>query len=456
VSSLVLLLLDLEEEYVAAFRSWAEGERRRLVVASLSAALQAESRSVGLCVVRCPVEAEDLPERLRALRKQLRGCPMVVLAGDLTVDGVVRLLRSGISDVIGLPAPPHEVVARVALLGSRGSESGVAGELVGQSAAMQELRRQLERAAPTHSTVLVTGETGVGKGVVARCLHALSLRSSGPFVHVDCSAFAPTVVESELFGHERGAFTGAVGQRVGRFEQAAGGTLFLDEIGDLDALLQRKLLRALQDRQFERVGGQRTLPMTARVIAATHRDLHAAVSRGEFRADLLFRLNVIHLEVPPLRSRPEDIPLLARAGIEILSARLEIHPPDVEDSFFVRLSDYWWPGNVRELMNVLERVLVRDRAGVLDAASVGSVLDTAARHAEIMAGGPPPTAMPPPGPRRTEKPVKLDSGEIEEIHRVLVETGGNLARASRRLGLARSTLRYRVMLLGLEHLIPKD
>lgn len=430
-----------------------------------------------MCVVACSGRESSLPSHLRSLRKQHRGCPIVVLARLLSVDGIVRALRAGATDVIELPASVDDLVARLAAIHTRSVDLDDPDGLAGRSVCMQELRRQIRQAARTHSTVLVTGETGVGKGLVARRLHALSARSHASFVHVDCSSFAPTVVESELFGHERGAFTGATAQRIGRFEQANGGILFLDEIGDLDVPLQRKLLRALQDRQFERVGGTRPLPFTARVIAATHRDLHAAVSRGEFRADLLFRLNVIQLEVPPLRERLEDIPALVRAGIEQLAERLEIDPPHPEAGFLEQLARYWWPGNVRELMNVLERVLVRDRSGVLDEESVAGILATARRHAAAMLGTPasapprapvipysgvrasgPPAGLPalPPMASAVEPSAILDSPEVQEMRRVLLETGGNLSRASRRLGVARSTLRYRVMLLGLERLIPKD
>jgi len=474
---LPILLFDVAERYVTALRAWGEQSEVAVVIGSLDAAALPRNESVSMCVVGCSGREDSLPSLLRSLRKQHRGCPIVVVARTLSVDGIVRALRAGATDVIELPPSVDDLVARLAAIHAQSIDVDDPDGLAGRSACMQELRRQIRQAARTQSTVLVTGETGVGKGLVARRLHALSSRSHAPFVHVDCSSFAPTVVESELFGHERGAFTGATSQRIGRFEQANGGVLFLDEIGDLDVPLQRKLLRALQDRQFERVGGTRPLPFTARVIAATHRDLHAGVSRGEFRADLLFRLNVIHLEVPPLRERLEDIPVLVRTCIDQLSERLQIDPPHAQAAFLEQLASYWWPGNVRELMNVLERVLVRDRGGALDEESVEEILATARRHAAVMLGSPasavrraqaiPYPEVPSPGLAAdvpsaqrasipVERPENLDNDEVEQMRRVLLETGGNLSRAARRLGVARSTLRYRVMLLGLERLIPKD
>jgi two-component system response regulator HydG len=195
-------------------------------------------------------------------------------------------------------------------------------ELVGESRAMRRLRAEIRAVAPLRATVLLTGETGTGKGAAARALHARSSRARGPLVHVDCAALSPTLIESELFGHERGAFTGALERRTGRFELAASGTVFLDEIGELDERQQAKLLRVLHDREFERIGGVATLPMTARVVAATSRGLLREVREGRFRADLYFRLNVVPLRLPPLRERRSDVPLLVRALLP-LTARTE-------------------------------------------------------------------------------------------------------------------------------------
>ena len=223
----------------------------------------------------------------------------------------------------------------------------------GQSPAMQALRDSLARVARLDSTVLLTGETGTGKGRAARVLHDLSPRAGKPFVHVDCAALSPTLIESELFGHEKGAFTNAASQRQGRFEWARDGTVFLDEIGDLDSRLQTKLLRVLDDRAFERLGGTQTLRLRARVIAATSHDLRRAVQAHRFRADLYFRLSVFHFCVPPLRERREDVEELVVHGIAAASERLDIAAPEPSEEFISRLAEYRWPGNVRELLNAM-------------------------------------------------------------------------------------------------------
>ncbi len=232
------------------------------------------------------------------------------------------------------------------------------GFLIGGSAALAEVRRQIARLADLPTTVLVLGETGTGKGVVARALHALGARRTKPFVHVDCAGLAESLFESELFGHERGAFTGAVAARAGRADAARDGTLFLDEVGELPLRLQAKLLRLLQDRSFERVGSELTRPLRARVVAATNLDLHAEARRGAFRGELLFRLDVARIVLPPLRERREDLPALVPVLLARIAARLGVAAPPPDAALAARLAAHDWPGNVRELENALERWLV--------------------------------------------------------------------------------------------------
>src|SRR5262249_8696937 len=239
-------------------------------------------------------------------------------------------------------------------------------EIVGRSPVLQRVLRQVEQVAPTDTTVLITGDTGTGKELIARAIHNLSARKQRPMVTVNCGAISAGLVESELFGHEKGAFTGAVSRKVGRFELASGGTIFLDEIGDLSLDLQVKLLRVLQEGEFQRVGGSATIKVDVRVIAATHKDLDAAVEDGRFRADLFYRLNVFPIRTPPLRERQEDIPALVRYFVMKYTAktgkRIDTVPKSVLDS----LGTYAWPGNVRELANVLERSVIVRRGHSLE------------------------------------------------------------------------------------------
>jgi DNA-binding NtrC family response regulator len=321
--------------------------------------------------------------------------------------------------------------------------------LVGRSRATVRLRRLLGAAAAGDATVLLTGETGTGKGLAARALHAASPRAAGPFVHVDCAALAPSVIESELFGHERGAFTGADAPRAGRLEAAAGGTLFLDEIGELEPRLQAKLLRALEDRAFERVGGVRTLALAARVVAATNRDLHRAIAAGAFRADLYYRLQVVEIELPPLRARSEDLPLLAEHALRAAARRAGRPAPHPTPAFAAALAAHDWPGNVRELANLMERLVALGAGPVLDAADLAEALP-APSPATL------PVAAPPPSPADDGADPPGHAADAARIAAALAATGGNVARAARRLGLPRGTLRHRIAKHGLGHLVPKD
>jgi len=291
----------------------------------------------------------------------------------------------------------------------------VSGRLIGGSEAMQAVRQQLARWADLPTTVLLLGETGTGKGEAAAALHAGSQRRARPFVALDCAGLPEALFESELFGHERGAFTGALAARVGRAEAAADGTLFIDEIGELPLRLQAKLLRLLQERSYERVGSSATRPLRARVVAATNVDLEAAVAAGAFRRDLWYRLDVARITLPPLRERPEDLPALASELLARTARRLGLPPPARDAQLLARFAAHDWPGNVRELESALERWLV--------------------------GGAGAPSAGPSPAQR---------------IARTLADTGGNVARAARRLGMARSTLRDQIARHDLAARIARD
>jgi DNA-binding NtrC family response regulator len=381
-------------------------------------------------------EGDDAVRIVHALRKSLGVTPLVICANRLTTDVVMQLARIGVRDIVEWPAAPDAVAARVMTSASEPSARRATSELVGSSPAMSSLRNEIDAAARTASTVLVTGPTGSGKGVVARAIHKGSARHDRPFVTVDCGALAPTLVESELFGHERGAFTGASDRRAGRFELAADGVVFLDEIGDMDLQVQRKLLRLLQDRVFERLGGARSLVLGARVIAATHRDLTRAVEQGRFRMDLLYRLNVIHVAVPALSAHSEDIPALVDAGLREIARRLEIEPPTTDDELLASLMAHEWPGNVRELMHTLERLVVRLHTGTGNKLRFDRRTDTG-----VFARG---SAERPDDGEGRERPPSDPDGERERFGAAMLKYRGNVSKVARHFGLARSTLRYRL------------
>jgi PAS domain S-box-containing protein len=308
------------------------------------------------------------------------------------------------------------------------------GEIHGRSAAIQQVFKAIELVAETDSSVLLLGETGTGKELIARAIHRSSRRRSAVMVKVNCGALPATLLESELFGHERGAFTGAVQQKKGRFELANRGTIFLDEIGELPPEAQVKLLRVLQEHEFERVGGTQTLRIDARVIAATNRDLQAEVQRGGFRADLFFRLNIFPIWVPPLRDRREDIPILAQHFIREFAGRLGRQVDRIDARAAEDLLAYEWPGNVRELANVLERAVILCRSHVLERAHL---------------------ALPSAPLARNDERLTLEEAERRHILKALEKTGGVLAGpngAARLLGLNRSTLWSRMKKLGIEPL----
>ena len=312
------------------------------------------------------------------------------------------------------------------------------GRVVGSSPAWRGVLRQVERVARAETTVLVTGDSGTGKEVVARLLHAGSPRAERPLVALNCAAIPEHLLESELFGHEKGAFTGASSVRIGRLEQAAGGTLFLDEIGEMSPLLQAKLLRVLQEREYQRVGGSRTLRADVRVVAATHRDLRAAIERGDFREDLYYRLAVFEIAVPPLRERREDILPLVEVFLEDLGRSVGRPAAGVSRDARDWLVAYDWPGNVRELRNAIERAILLCDGGLVTRehlpASVGRVR----------------TAVAPGASRGGPESLDLDRVEKELVEKALAQSRGNRSRAARLLGLTRSQLYTRLSRHGLD------
>ena len=304
-------------------------------------------------------------------------------------------------------------------------------QIIGKSPALEAVLEQVERVAPTGSTVLIEGETGTGKELIARAIHNLSSRCGRAFIKLNCAAIPLDLLESELFGHERGAFTGAIAQKIGRFEMADKGTLFLDEVGDIPPALQPKLLRVLQEQEFERLGGTRTHQVDVRLVAATNRDLAEMVSRGEFRSDLYFRLNLFPLKLPPLRERREDIPALVTHFVEMFCRRMGKHIEHIPQETMFALSSYSWPGNIRELQNLIERAVILSDFGVLP----NPLPPDTSKNAEIF---PAATTL-----RDSERVLILNT--LEAVGWVIGGTKG----AAAKLGLKRTTLICRMQKLGI-------
>jgi formate hydrogenlyase transcriptional activator len=322
-------------------------------------------------------------------------------------------------------------------------------EIVGNSQALRCVLREIETVAPADSTVLIYGETGTGKELIARAVHNLSSRKSDSFVRLNCAAIPRDLLESELFGHERGAFTGAISQRVGRFELAHRGTIFLDEIGEIPLELQPKLLRVLQEREFERLGSTRTLRSDARLIAATNRDLEVMVDEQKFRLDLYYRLNVFPIRVPALRERREDIPLLVRHFVQQFSQRNNRVINSVPSETMEALVRYHWPGNIRELQNVIERAVIISKSPVLNVALTALKSDRIQKLGEIAPNVPPLEHENP--PEETLHHI-LEETERTHILRALEACNGVIAGptgAASRLGIKRSTLHLRIQKLGI-------
>lgn len=361
---------------------------------------------------------------------------VVMMTAYASVETAVEAMKRGALDYITKPIDIDEVrtvIARFAEASSPEEDVGeedveVGGEVVGASAAFREVLEIAHRVAEADATVLVLGESGTGKEVIAREIHRASGRARKPFVAVNCSAIPEGLLESELFGHEKGAFTGAVRQKKGRFEIADGGTIFLDEIGDMSAALQAKLLRFLQDHTFQRVGGSSDTNVDVRVIAATNRDLDAAVADGSFREDLFFRLNVVSIVVPPLRSRREDIPLLVEHFLRVYT-QAGSKPKKMSPRAMRLAMDYDWPGNIRELENAIQRAVVLSRGETIFPEHLPAKVQAVAGDEADDA----------PRVGRTIREVERDT-----IVKALRETGGNRTHAAKILGISRRTLQNKI------------
>jgi DNA-binding NtrC family response regulator len=389
-----------------------------------------------------------LQGQARALRPDLA---VVIMTAYATVDSAVTAMKQGAFDYLVKPFDPEElsmmmqkIVAQQALVRENAvlrkalHKEHQLHDLASKAPAMQAVFELARSAARSSSTILVLGESGSGKEVLARAIHAESPRADQPFVEVSCAALTETLLESELFGHEKGAFTGAIARRKGKFEMAHRGTLFLDEVGDIGQKLQLDLLRVLEERRFHRIGGNELVEVDVRIVAATNKDLQRAVAAGTFREDLFYRLNVIPIRLPPLRDRREDIPLLVDLFLERLAAELEREIEGVSSESMGALMAHPWPGNVRELRNVLERGAVVARGPVIELGDLGLVGPPAAE-------GEPPRPGPAPSPT-----AALDEVERRHIAAVLAHTGFNVSQSARFLGVDRVTLYNKMRKYGLK------
>ncbi len=401
-------------------------------------------------------------ELLRRVSADYPDVPVILITAHGSVDSAVAALKAGAFDYVTKPFEQDDlrkVIAKAARAHDlerqnvhEGASEADRPPLVGQSPAMKTIYDMVARVADSPSTVLITGESGTGKELIAKALHRGSGRRDKPLIKVNCAAIPKDLVESELFGYEKGAFTGAVGSKPGRFELADGGTLFLDEIGEIPVEIQVKLLRALQESEFERVGGIKTLKVDVRLIAATNRDLKALIADGRFREDLYYRLAVVPIALPPLRERREDVPLLVRHFIEKYDRRLGKKVEGIEDEALALLQGYAWPGNIRELENLMERSVLFADGPRIEASALPDALREkgAATTAPIAAVGPLGAIAAPSGASMKEI-VRQAQAELERelITRALEETGGNVTRAAKRLQISRKSLQVKMKELGL-------
>jgi DNA-binding NtrC family response regulator len=461
-----IFVVDDEKNIRRTVRMVLEGEGFAVEEASSGeealARLTEVSADVMLLDVQLPgISGLETIERIAKLKNPEAQPTIIMISGHATLADAVRATKAGAYDLIEKPLDRERLmVALRNALERRAMAREVEGlramaderfEMVGRSAPMAALYAQIAKVAPTRTRVLITGESGTGKELIARALHRSSALADKPFVKVNCAAIPPELIESELFGHERGAFTGATARKRGLFEIADGGTIFLDEVGDMIASAQAKVLRVLQSGEFSRVGGEQALKVEVRVLAATNRDLQAAVAAGQFREDLYFRLNVVPLRAPPLRERPEDVPLLCASFVEIACRENGMKVKVISPEALAMLAAYPWPGNVRELRNVIERLVILSDESI----GVGDLpeeieAEVARRRRETTASL---TELP-----RVELPAEAralplrefrDHMEREYIRIKLEENGWNISRTATLLGIERTNLHKKMRALGL-------
>ncbi len=433
-----------------------DGLRACHAASGVEALKELDRQPVDVVITDLRMPGMDGMELLTRVHRQLPDLPVVMLTAHGTVDLAVEAMKAGASEFMLKPFDRQEilyVIRKVMKAASRRADAVprtfLAGSgIIGDSPAMDEVHRMIRRAAASDSTVLVRGESGTGKELVVRAIHQQSPRRKGPLIKVHCAALPDTLLESELFGYETGACSGAPSRKPGRVELAHGGTLFLDEIGDISPAVQVKLLRVLQERQLERLGGTKTITVDVRFVAATHRDLESMLSTRDFREDLFYRLNVVPVWLPPLRDRGQDIELLARhfcVELGKVNRKLEV---DIEEEALRLLRSHPWPGNVRQLQNFMERLVVLSEQVIIDTAEVERELSRLPGMAKLTAGSVPAEEPPRSAPVVEEPPEgemkTLDAwraeAEREALTRTLERCGNNRTKAARVLGISRRTL----------------
>jgi two-component system NtrC family response regulator len=446
-----ILIVDDEKNYLLVLSALLTGEGYEVDTAPSGARaltlLEEEEPDLVITDMRMPRMSGV--ELIKELKQNHADLPVIVMTAFGTVENAVEAMKAGAVDYITKPFENQELLLTVEralkmrrlmtqnqLLREELKKGKGFEEIIGESRAMREVFELVGKVATTRATVLLTGESGTGKELIARAIHNRSPRANESFIPVNCMALTETLLESELFGHEKGSFTGAVGRRKGRFELADKGTLFLDEVGEIAPSLQVKLLRVLQERTFERVGGGQSIKVDVRIVAATNRDLSQAVKDGAFREDLFYRLNVVHIELPPLRDRMEDLPALVAHFIAKYATEMGRQAPKVSPDAMRAMYEHAWPGNVRELENALERAVI--------------LAGDEIRPTDL------PLGM---KPEREEEGASLPSGmtmseavddlEIRMIKRALAEANGVQAHAAEQLGLTKSNLSYKLKKYGM-------
>jgi len=426
-----------------------QGHEVCLAASGPEALARVRDRQVDLVLSDCRMPGMSGPELLLGIKAVNPEIPLILMTAYGTVETAVEAMKNGAADYLTKPLDLEELLVRLARVTEQARLRSEVRDLqqrlverhrlegiIGESGRMQEVLALVKRVAPSNATVLIRGESGTGKELIARAIHHNSRRAAGPLVSLNCAALPEQLLESELFGHERGAFTGAVAQRKGRFESADGGSIFLDEIGDLSSTLQVKLLRVLQEREFERVGGTRTIAVDVRVLAATHRDLEQAMREESFREDLYYRLNVVAIQIPPLRERREDIPLLLDHFLRKFAEKNRRDVTGLTAAARDALLKYDYPGNVRELENLVERAVLLCRGQVIDLEDLPATTRPGQRSAAE--------------PLAKDLPGVLADIERQAIESALERSGGIQTQAAEALGISERVLRYKMKKYGLE------